>query len=165
MMIVVRTSDGLILRSGADLRLGADGVYGDGWRDRTIDPASVSIETVAALPAQFLPQQFTYLSGQFSVVDQAALDAALAKIEARKPVPTIVSMRQTRLTLLGAGLLAQIDAAIDAMSEPQRSAALIEWEYATELRRDNALVTGLGVALGLSSADMDNLFKTAAQIG
>lgn len=81
------------------------------------------------------------------------------------PVPAVVSMRQARLALLGAGLLSHVDNVIDGLEEPGRSAALIEWEYATELRRDHPLVAALGNALELTEQQIDNLFVSASEIG
>ncbi len=80
------------------------------------------------------------------------------------PVPAEVTMRQARLALLAAGKLAAVEAAIDAMAEPRKTAARIEWEYSNALQRDNALVAALGPALGLSTNDVDNLFRAAAAI-
>lgn len=80
-------------------------------------------------------------------------------------VPAVVSMRQVRLALLGAGLLSQVDTAIDDMDEPDKSAARIEWEYATELRRDHPLIAGLAAELELSEQQVDDLFIAASQIG
>ena len=79
-------------------------------------------------------------------------------------IPTRVSMRQARLALLGAGKLAAVDAAIDTMPEPQKSAARIEWEYAAEVRRDNDFVAGLAPALGMTDAQVDALFVAAAAL-
>lgn len=79
-------------------------------------------------------------------------------------VPAVVSMRQARLALLGAGLLSQVDAAIDDMDEPDKSAARIEWEYATELRRDHPLIAGLTEELELTEQQVDDLFIAAGQI-
>lgn len=80
------------------------------------------------------------------------------------PPPSVVSMRQARLALLGAGLLPQVEAAFDQMDEPERSAVIIEWEYATELRRDHPLVASLAAALGLTEQQVDDLFIAASQI-
>lgn len=79
-------------------------------------------------------------------------------------VPAAVTMRQARLALLGAGLLSSVDAAIDAMSEPTRSAARIEWEYSNELQRSNQLLIALGPALGLSPQQIDELFVVASAL-
>jgi len=108
---------------------------------------------------------------------EAELNEALAKAEETgaykddpAPVPTVagvpqkVTMRQARLALLGAGMLAGVDAAIDAMSEPTRSAARIEWEYSSEVQRYNGFVAALGPALGMTDEQMDALFIAAAKL-
>lgn len=79
-------------------------------------------------------------------------------------VPQIVTMRQARLALLGAGLLAQVDAAIEALPEPQKSAARIEWDYSSEVHRSRAFVQQLGHALGLTDEQLDDLFTQAATL-
>lgn len=80
------------------------------------------------------------------------------------PVPTVVSMRQARLALLQAGKLQDVDAAIAALPSPAKEAAQIEWEYATEVQRDSALVKQLAPALGMDGAALDALFRTAATL-
>ena len=76
-------------------------------------------------------------------------------------VPNSVTMRQARLTLLGAGLLAGVEAAIDSLPSPQKEAARIEWEYATEVQRSSGIVLMMGVTLGLDDAALDALFIEA----
>jgi hypothetical protein len=76
----------------------------------------------------------------------------------------VVTMRQARLALLGAGVLEAADAAIGAMLGVEGDAARIEWEYATTLRRDHPLVAGMGLALGLDAEAIDQLFVQAAEI-
>lgn len=76
----------------------------------------------------------------------------------------MVTMRQARLALLGAGKLGLVQPAIDAMSEPTRSAANIEWGVSNDVLRSNAFVASLGAALGLSSADLDALFIAASAL-
>lgn len=80
------------------------------------------------------------------------------------PIPQSVTMRQARLALLGAGKLAEVDAAIAALSEPTRTAAQIEWEYSNEVQRHNGIVSQLGPALGLTDAQIDALFVAAAAL-
>ena len=75
-----------------------------------------------------------------------------------------VTMRQARLALLNAGLLDYVDAAINAMSEPQKTAARITWDYSSEVERNNATLVALASALGLTDADLDNLFAVAATL-
>lgn len=78
--------------------------------------------------------------------------------------PSQITMRQARLALLGAGRLADVDAAIATLPSPQRETAQIEWNYAAVVERDSALVALLSTAVGLSQADLDSLFMTAAAL-
>lgn len=80
------------------------------------------------------------------------------------PVPQSVTMRQARLALHAAGLLSGVDAAIASMQEPAKTAALIDWEYASVVERNAGLVPAMAAALGMSDADIDDLFVTAATL-
>lgn len=80
------------------------------------------------------------------------------------PVPHEVTMRQARLALLGAGLLDDVETAINAMTEPAKSAARVEWDYSNTLRRDHPLVATLGTGLGLTGGQLDDLFRAAAAL-
>ncbi len=82
--------------------------------------------------------------------------------ELRARVPTAVSMRQARLSLLEAGLLQAVNDAIAAMPGADGEAARIEWEYATEVRRDSPLVAALAGPLNLADADLNQLFISAS---
>lgn len=79
-------------------------------------------------------------------------------------VPQAVTMRQARLALLGAGKLAQVEAAINALQEPQKSAAKITWEYSQEVQRHNGLVPQMAAALGMTDAQIDALFVAASKL-
>ena len=84
---------------------------------------------------------------------------------AKPPVPQSVTMRQARLALLGAGLLDSVDAAIAAIPDPvQRKAAEIEWEYAQTVDRNSPFTQQLAAGLGLTDAQLDALFTTAASL-
>ena len=88
----------------------------------------------------------------------------LSYVEPPEPIPTTVTMRQARLALLGAGLLASVDAAIDGLPSPQKEAARIEWEYATEVQRSSGTMSMMGAALGLDDAGLDALFIAAVAL-
>lgn len=90
--------------------------------------------------------------------------STFSKVVAPVEVPQIVTMRQARLAMLKAGLLANVQAAIDGMTGAEGDAARIEWEYAAELNRTHPLVLSLGPALGLTDAQLDDLFIAAAGI-
>jgi hypothetical protein len=75
-------------------------------------------------------------------------------------IPTVVSMRQARLALLQFGVLSQVNLAIANGNDADK----IAWEYATEVRRSDALVTNMATALGLNEASLDSLFSLAASL-
>ncbi len=77
------------------------------------------------------------------------------------PVPEAVTARQARLALLGAGLDDAVDQALAALPGAEGKAARIEWEYALEIRRDSPLIAALAPALGLTSEQVDDLFRAA----
>jgi hypothetical protein len=79
-------------------------------------------------------------------------------------VPQIVTMRQARLALLGAGKLALVEAAIEALPEPPKTAAKIEWEYSQEVHRNKPFVQMLAQGLGLTEAEIDQLFILASTL-
>lgn len=80
-------------------------------------------------------------------------------LEAMKP--KVVTMRQARLALLQSNLLSTIDIAIASGTD---EAMKIEWEYATEVRRDWASLITLATALGMTSVDLDGLFELGATL-
>lgn len=71
-----------------------------------------------------------------------------------------ITPRQARLALLGAGLLD----AVDAYVATQPRAVQLEWEYASEIRRDNALLSTAATALGMTSEQLQALFTQAATL-
>jgi hypothetical protein len=95
------------------------------------------------------PQTHKYEGGQFVLLPPIAPVAP--------PVPQSVTPRQARLALLGSGLLDQVEAAIATGSRADK----ITWEFAAEVRRDYAMISNLGSALGLTDAQIDDLFRAA----
>lgn len=85
-------------------------------------------------------------------------------IELPVSIPSIVTRRQARRALLQAGLLGQVDIAIDAIpDEETRSAMRIDWEDATEFKRDDETLIALAAALDLTAEQLDALFIQASQ--
>jgi hypothetical protein len=74
------------------------------------------------------------------------------------PPVTSVTPRQARLALLEAGLLDTIETKLKGKTR----ATQIAWDYATEIRRDDPLITAIAAELNLTSAALDVLFKNAA---
>ncbi len=85
-----------------------------------------------------------------------------------KPAPVVVipekvTRRQAKQALALAGLLANVQPAIDAIADPtQRALMQIEWDDSQEFYRNRASLIQLATALGLTSAQIDQLFITAA---
>ena len=74
---------------------------------------------------------------------------------------SVVTMRQARLALLQSGLLATVETAITTGTD---EAMKIEWEYATEIKRDWNSLVALTTALGMTSAELDDLFQLASTL-
>ena len=89
-------------------------------------------------------------------------DLTPEEIEARykASIPQVVTIRQAKLALLQAGLLDDVEA---AMTQADR-ATQIEWEYATEFRRDWPALIAMQPLLGLTDTQIDDLFKLAATL-
>lgn len=110
---------------------------------------------IGSLPDDYAPGKYLW--------DGAAL-VLVPPLVPPIPVPVVVSMRQARLALLHAEKLAQVQSALAALPGVEGEAARIEWEYATEVRRDAALVASLGAVLALDASALDALFVQAAAL-
>lgn len=126
----------------------------------------VSLGTVVADP---LPQGLASVAlsdADASAIREgrAAWDAEARGVVMLPPVvPDSVTPYQFRVALLRAGVsLAQVDAMIDALPQPQRDEARVAWEYGLEVRRDHALVSQFAAALGMDDAAVDAAFVQAA---
>lgn len=105
----------------------------------------------------------TNVPGVLAVLTQHDWDIAHAD-ELRARIPASVTQRQARLMLHRQGVLAGVDSIIDAMPEPQKTEARIEWEYASAILRSSPLVAAMGAALQLDDAGLDALFVAAAKL-
>lgn len=79
-------------------------------------------------------------------------------------VPQVVTMRQARLALNAAGLLASVNSSIASMPGTIGDAARIEWEFSATVERHKPLVISLTAELHLTNAQIDELFITAASL-
>jgi len=79
-------------------------------------------------------------------------------------IPPVVTMRQARIALSRAGLIAQVEQALAAMEGQAGEEARIEWDYSSEVHRSKPFVVGLGAAIGLTDEQIDELFITAEGI-
>ena len=119
--------------------------------------------------AQYISDTVIRVGDTFIPVDPANSDyaALIASGEPIEPaatpapvVPASVTPRQVRLLLLSQGLLANVEAMIAESDD----ATKITWQYASEFRRNDPLLEGLGAQLGLTSEQIDEFFIAAAAI-
>lgn len=95
-------------------------------------------------------------SRTITVIDLMPEELAAAK---KARVPQVVTRRQARRALALAGLLDLVQPAISAIPDPvQRALAQIDWDDATDFRRDDATLLMLAAALGLTEGQLDDLF-------
>jgi hypothetical protein len=73
------------------------------------------------------------------------------------PVPQQVTMRQACLALENAGLLDEVEALVATLPRPYQ----IEWERASVVQRDNALVEVVRQQQGMTVEQIDDLFRQA----
>lgn len=127
------------------------------WRLEKDDTAQawVAIEDNSTI------ERFNFTRADFPDAQPPALPEYVPAVVA---VPEVVTMRQARLALLGAGLLAQVNTAVANMPGAEGDAARIEWEYAQEVRRDSPLVAALSAAFGWTSAKLDDIFTEGAKL-
>ena len=76
-------------------------------------------------------------------------------------MPRVVTNFQARAALMQADLFETVNAAVMGGTDALAKQA---WEYANEITRDGVLVNSLGTGLGLTSQQLDDLFRTAAAI-
>jgi len=77
-------------------------------------------------------------------------------------VPVAVSRFQARAALMLAGLLDDVEALMAAPGTP--ALAKLAWEDAQEFKRSSPTVLAMSSALGMTEAQLDELFTTAAGI-
>lgn len=100
-------------------------------------------------------QDYLIQDDYVSITEAEAIEAQnISKI-------STVTMRQARLALLRSGLLATIEDAIKNGTDEEMK---IEWEYATEIKRDWSSLIALAKSLNMTEADLDNLFSLASTL-
>jgi hypothetical protein len=113
-------------------------------------------------PVIFRVADNTYISNDENSTDYQQYLAWLAEGNTPEPadIPPVViptlTMRQARLSLLGAGLLDEVEAAITA---PENR---IWWDYSTTVERNHPLVDAVLTALGKTETEIDEMFIAAA---
>lgn len=106
------------------------------------------------------------LPGVMAVMDEATFEAArvteLADRDWKRREKMIVSRFQARAALHLAGLLEAVETLMQSPDTP--ALARLAWQDAQEFRRTSPTVQTLASALGLTDAQLDELFAVAAGI-
>lgn len=126
-----------------------------GWDAWRVTPATPRREFAGA-PTVF----YTFAS-------EAAYLAALAtaNLTAPAPVPPVVTARQAEQALILAGLYDKVEPAIEAIPNPQQRALVrSEWRRSQTFERNRPALLALAQALGMGSAQLDDLFRLAGKL-
>ena len=78
------------------------------------------------------------------------------------PISQRITARQAQLALLDAGLLDDVEVTIEALPANVRAQVRIEWGRATHVERGSTVTQMVATALGLTAAQVDDLFVAAA---
>lgn len=137
---------------------------GDSMRAHVVTDGVIT-NTIEVASLDALGDTMTLIAADTGQIGWLVVDGVISEPPPNPvPVPQSVTMRQARLALHAAGLLSGVDAAIASLSEPAKTAAQIEWEYASAVERNAGLVPAMAAALGMTDAQIDDLFITAATL-
>jgi hypothetical protein len=163
MFAVVESSTGIVHHLLDVEPVMADSGMTSPFRAPDIRPSTHTVVETDGPGQAFLPGLMTLIEGEWAIFNQEAYDALSAALNPSPGLPDL-TMRQFRLGLLSAGLLDDVIAAIDALPEPDRTLAGIEFEYARTVVRTDPWVQSLAVVLGLTSEEIDALWIWASSL-
>ena len=87
------------------------------------------------------------------------------QVEPEEIVPEKISSRQLRSQLILQGFnLETIEQALNQLPEPNRSLAKVDWEYATNFYRNNAMIVAVGQLLNLTNEQIDEIFRQGEKL-
>lgn len=108
--------------------------------------------------------------GELELPDNTSEEVWASKLSVYAKAPEVAKMpdltpRQARqaLVLLGYSLQ-QVEDALDALPEPHKSLAKIEWEYSVAFQRSNPLIAQVAQLLGWSSEQLDQMWVFAKSL-
>lgn len=120
-------------------------------------PPHVDLTVVAGvtLPQPWPGHGYTYANGEFS---------ALEEVVEPGPVPQSVTNFQGRAALHTLGIFDDVQNAIDAVENATQRAIYQEAFDRAGFHRDSAFLNSVAAGLGMSSEDVDDMFRAAAAI-
>ena len=115
-----------------------------------------TVSTPSVILTAGAKDEFTYPQDGWYWFD--TFDEALAYF-ANNNTGNILTPRQARWVLLDEGLLDAVEEIVKLDRKYE-----IYWEYATEIRRDDAVLLQLAAALGITSEKLDEMFIKGAKL-
>lgn len=113
--------------------------------------------TIEVDSLDFLPN---LIDGTIGGIGWEYIDGQLIEPESTpEPIPQSITPRQARLKLLEADLLDNLEGLITTNRAWQ-----IEWEYATEVKRDSPLIDAVASEAGLTVEQIDQMFIEASKL-
>ena len=135
------------------------------------DPITLTTEQTTRLEVLFADDIALYNSiteSAMAYFNQPLQDEMDAEIEAQKPkppVPQVVAAWRIKAIAELQGLTASIDAAIDAITDPQvKIVAGLSWREGNEIARNSSLIISMAQGLGLTEEQLDEMFIAAATL-
>jgi hypothetical protein len=126
----------------------SDGIY-------PLTAGVTGIANVDVLPDDF--SAYTYDYGPNGLVKNGKV---IEIVIPKGPVPESITSLQARRALRKAGLLETVNTFIASQSEEIQET----WEYAVEIYRNDPTLAMLATSLGLTSDQLDDLFRSAVKI-
>ena len=162
MKLIIRNDNDVVLYAEDILALDENGVSGDSWCDMNFTAANARLEEVEELPALWTGGVWSFADGDWNVADEERYASMLAAAAAlNSPVPEQVPMLNARLALIEAGHMANVNMILAAAPGIDGEKARTFFEFAENVRRDHPVVEALRTALGLTHAQIDDLFVLA----
>lgn len=110
-----------------------------------------------------------YFESELSFSDESILANIVAShdpVVLIAPIIPDVTPRQIRqaLVLTDGITIEMVEAALETLPEPTKTLARIEWEYSVAFQRNRPLVTQVGLMLGWTEEQLDNLWLLAGSL-
>lgn len=117
------------------------------------------------------------LTHSYKFTDIAEYEAYLATADLTAPsspptdipvinnVPQSITRAQAKAALIINGLISLVQPALDAIVDPlERQLAQNDWDERLHFERTNPMLNNMAAALGMTDAQIDDLFRTASQL-
>lgn len=101
---------------------------------------------------------------QFDSLHEQYMEQVQEIARLKESVPQEVLLYQFRTAITMAGLKSAVEALIESLPDPPKTVVREKWEYGNTVRRYHPQTIQLATAIGLSSAQIDDIFRTAATI-